>query len=398
MDKSFRGAAAALLSCGLLAACQLPNHDSVAPAPTFDPARIRSALPLCTGTLDSLGRTLDAGASEGKTALHQNRVVRAVMHGINRRRAVAMRAIVQEASDDQVAQAVDSHNLVALAGTGGAAAQKATLLAKLDGVIQQDSVGRLTPEDFHQLYDILVRSRMKEIGERIVQYESAYLNGEFVDRFGTKWDAPKPSWQVSDDQISETLTVMLEALADEVFYRTPVWYEPAKAKPAAAADKAKGDGRLFFPGGKPNTPTFIAVIDDDSVAANLQWKMDPMTEGQPVCGMTKLKMDALLFLSNRAGTLAAGQSGLLLGSYGGTSIGLPIVMGKLSVGDNQTLQAMFKAVIAYIAKRGAYEASWHLLLHIDQGKLGKIGDILGNVVLKPGDEAGKPDKPERPKS
>ena len=73
-------------------------------------------------------------------------------------------------------------------------------------------------------------------------------------------------------------------------------------------------------------------------------------------------------------------------------------MGKLSVGDNQTLQAMFKAIIAYIAKRGAYEASWHLLLHIDQKKLGRISDVLDKVVLKPGDEAGKPDKPEKPKS
>jgi hypothetical protein len=395
MNKGFRGAAV-LLSCGLLAACQLPHPESMAPAPTLDSAKIRSALPICTSTLDSLGRTLDAGASKGKSALHQNRVVQAVMHGINRRRAVAMRAIVQEASEDQVAQALDSHGLTALAATSNPAAQKAALLARLDGVIQEDRVGRLTTEDFHQLYAILVRSRMSEIGHRIVEYESAYLRGEFVDRFGTKWDAPKPSWQVSDDQISETLTVMLEALADEVFYRTPVWYELPKAKPAAAApaDKPKGDGRLFYPGGKPNTPTFIAVIDDPAQADSLQWKMDPMMEGKPICGMTELKMDALLFLSNKAGTLAAGQSGLLLGSFGGTNIGLPIVMGKLSIGDNQTLQAMFKAVVAYIAKRGAYEASWHLLLHVDQSRLGKIGDIVGDIRFTPGDEAGKPDKPK----
>jgi hypothetical protein len=361
---------------------------------------MRSALPICTSTLDSLGRTLDAGVGKDKSALHRNRVVQAVMQGINRRRAVAMRAIVQEASDDQIAQALDSHGLTALVAAGNPMAQKTTLLARLDGVIQEDRVGRLTTEDFHQLYDLLVRSRMSEVGHRIVQYESAYLKGEFVDRFGTKWDAPKPSWQVSDDQISETLTVMLEALADEVFYRTPVWYELPKAKSAAAAaaDKPKGDGRLFYPGGKPNMPTFIAVIDDGASADSLQWKMDPMAEGKPVCGMTELKMDALLFLSNRAGTLAAGQSGLLLGSFGGTSIGLPIVMGKLSVGDNQTLQAMFKAVVAYIAKRGAYEASWHLLLRVDQGKLGKIGDVLDDIVFKPGDEAGKTDRSEKPKS
>jgi hypothetical protein len=394
MGKSLWGGVAVSLSCGLLAACQLPHHESMAPAPTFDSARARSVLPLCTRTLDGLGGMLDAGASDGRRALHGNRVVQAVMHGINRRRAVALRAIVQEASDEQVAQALESHGLTGLAKTGNASAQKTALVARLDAVIQEDKVGRLTAEDFRALYDTLVRSRMTEIGVRIVQYESAYLKGEFVDRFGTKWDAPKPSWQVSDDQISETLTVLLEALADEVFAQTPVWYELPKAKPAAAADKAKGDGRVFYPGGKANTPTFIAVIEDSAKADSLQWKMDPMTDGQPVCGMTKLKSDALLFLSNRAGTLAAGQSGLLLGSLGGTNIGLPIVMGKLSIGDNQTLQAMFKAVIAYIAKRGAYEASWLLLLHIDQGRLGTIGDLLGNVVLKPGDEAGKPDKPK----
>src|SRR3954451_14046689 len=259
MNRSFRGAAV-VLSCGLLAACQLPHPEAVAPAPTLDSAKMRSALPICTSTLDSLGRTLNAGVGKEKSALHRNRVVQAVMQGINRRRAVAMRAIVQEASDDQIAQALDSHGLTALVAAGNPMAQKTTLLARLDGVIQEDRVGRLTTEDFHQLYDLLVRSRMSEVGHRIVQYESAYLKGEFVDRFGTKWDAPKPSWQVSDDQISETLTVMLEALADEVFYRTPVWYELPKAKSAAAAaaDKPKGHARLFYPGGKPNMPTFIA--------------------------------------------------------------------------------------------------------------------------------------------
>ena len=417
MRGNYRRGLAAILSCALLAACDLPHQDRAAPVATLAPkrtidvAKVEKALHVCDGTFSSIKEMMTAEAlrlrqraDEAEDALRTNRVVQAVMQAIQRRKAIALRAVVRDTDDGRIAQEIAARNLyqdIGAAPSEAPSAQKSKLMAALDRLIQKRH-DRLTMQDFRELYDALRETRVGQIGERIVRYEADYLNGKFVDRFGHKWPAPKPSWTVSDEQITESLTVLLEAMADEIFTRTPVWYEdpkapkPAAAQPAAAAAAEKGDGRTFYPGGNTDKPTFLSLVSA-AEAESLQVKMDTM-DGAEICGMTKLKMDALIFLSNKASTLAAGQSGLLLGGFGGTNVGLPFVMGKLSIGDNQTLQAMFKALVAYIAKRGTYEASWHLLLHVNEKGLTKVGQMASKVVLKPGDDDDKDDKTEKPRN
>jgi len=113
---------------------------------------------------------------------------------------------------------------------------------KPDSMSTNNILGR---NDFEKFFAAFISPTGKN-AHRFVQYESYYFGGNFVDRFGNALPKPTLSLNITDQDISGTLTVFLEALADTIF-DTPVWasstaytYTNQTNSPMSAADMAKG--------------------------------------------------------------------------------------------------------------------------------------------------------------
>jgi hypothetical protein len=184
-----------------------------------------------------------------------------------------------------------------------------------------------------------------------VSYFSAYYNGEFVDRSGTTLTKPSISRTISDAEIASTLQVMWQLIFDYTL-RTPVWKS----------------GSLYYPGATSNEPT--------AVTANLVTPQSLLADtDSDHCGITALKAQAIQYLSNAAADRASSLGGMVSGSAGGLHFGLG-VMGKLSIGDNQALQAIVQMSLSQMAGRAAEEASWRALYWIPYNDKTLVADLV----------------------
>jgi hypothetical protein len=172
---------------------------------------------------------------------------------------------------------------------------------------------------------------------------------------------PKPtlSLTVTDQEISGALTSLVEALADDLFSKSPVW---------------KDSNNHYFPGDSANEPTFLTF--PPGAPPTLETLA---TDG---CGMTKLKADTLTYLAGKASTWAAGETGFVMGNLGGINAGPVFVLGKFSIGDNKTLQTVAQTILAEAAKRATMEAVKDVLLEIDQpSSWASVDDVLNSLVF-----------------
>jgi hypothetical protein len=184
-----------------------------------------------------------------------------------------------------------------------------------------------------------------------VSYFSAYYKGSFVDRFGTKLAKPGISRTISDAEIASAIKVMWELVFDYTLH-TPVWKS----------------GTTYYPGATTEVPT--------AVAAKLIVAQDLLADADSKhCGITALKAEAIEYLSNAAADRAAALGGLVGGSFGGFHFGFG-VMGKLSIGDNQMLQAVVKMSLSETAGRAAEEASYRALYWIPYNGETLISDLV----------------------
>jgi hypothetical protein len=218
---------------------------------------------------------------------------------------------------------------------------------------------KLHASDFEALYRKLISPNGAAVSSRTISYESAYFKGQFVDRFGTSLPKPTLALTVTDQEIAAVLMAFIESLADDLFSTTPVWID---------------DNGNYYPGDNLNKPTFLMFPGAP----------DPVNLVDSGCGMTKLKIDALVYLSGKASTWAAGETGFVLGSFGGVSGGPVFVLGKLSIGDNKTLQTVAQTILADAAKRATLEGLKDVLLNIDQPADWKLGDLIDSLVFGKG--------------
>lgn len=173
-----------------------------------------------------------------------------------------------------------------------------------------------------------------------IAYFEAYYHGKFVDRMGTTVEKPQISTTIPDSEIVAAETVLLEFLIDAVD-PTPVMGDTATVI----------DTTIFYPGGFSTKPTAIS-----SGLAN--YKHIP--DDPDACGITTKNAWVLKDLANAASDQAAAVGGLVANTPGGISLGLGVV-GKISIGDNQTLSAMVKAAASRVALRATLASSYWTL-------------------------------------
>jgi hypothetical protein len=109
-----------------------------------------------------------------------------------------------------------------------------------------------------------------------------------------------------------------------------------------------------YPDGK------LAAPQDNTY--NLRVANSKLVEGGDGCGMNQTKANVLLYLARRAGTLTGAEAGALLGAIGGADIGPVIVLGKVSIGDNQTLKSIVQTFLTETAERVTLAAARERLL------------------------------------
>lgn len=188
--------------------------------------------------------------------------------------------------------------------------------------------------------------------ELFIDYFKDYYRGTYVDRFGTALTKPALSRTISDAEISGAVQVLWDLLFDYTF-RTPVW---------------KDSHGSYYPGDNSNEPT-VAVY-------NVVSPISLLTEADSEkCGITPLKAQAIAYLSNAASNSASSLGGLVGGSAGGIGFSLGF-LGKFSLGDNQTLQALVKASLGTGARRAAEEASYRTFFWIPYSSGTTLSQLL----------------------
>jgi hypothetical protein len=88
-----------------------------------------------------------------------------------------------------------------------------------------------------------------------------------------------------------------------------------------------------------------------------------------------LKAQAIAYLANTGATRTSTLGGLVTGSFGGLGVSLG-VFGKISIGDNQTLQTIVKTALSHAAARAAEQASYLALSQIGYNSGATLADLI----------------------
>jgi hypothetical protein len=196
--------------------------------------------------------------------------------------------------------------------------------------------------------------------DAFVAYFSRYYEGKYVDRFGDTLSKPVLSRTINNTEIAGALQVMLELLFDYGL-RTPVWQDAKKN---------------YYPGGKGTAPT---VVDVGLVKAT---SMLDESDAEK-CGITPLKAEAIEYLANKGAEKASALGGLVGGSFGGFHFGFG-VLGKVSIGDNQTLQAVVSTALSKTGERAGEELSYRTLYWIGYQPGSQLSDLVQQYLTSNG--------------
>jgi len=156
-------------------------------------------------------------------------------------------------------------------------------------------------------------------------YLSAYLNGNFVDRWGTTLSQPDMS-KLGNDTAVTAAKVALEAVFDYAMM-TPIVHDSSQSS-------------------TNKTPTFAVIFPQlyEDISAN-----------PDAPGITAPENEAIKYLSGLSGDEAKHVSALIVKSLGGASVGV-----KVSTGDNSTFSQIISTFCEEFFRRNTEEFSYDL--------------------------------------
>lgn len=178
-----------------------------------------------------------------------------------------------------------------------------------------------------------------------VAYFKTYYDGKFVDRLGQAVTKPAISSTIPDSEIAAAETVLFEYIMDRLD-QTPVFGDQPDS------DKAT----KFYPGGSSASKPTVLTVDKERI--RYQQIQDSG------CGVTTANICLLTGMANGAADRAATVGGLVANTPGGLSIGLGVI-GKISIGDNQTLSTLVKTAASRLALRLTYAAAYWSIQNVE---------------------------------
>ena len=289
------------------------------------------------------------------------------------------------------------------AGVPGAPARPVAPAITLDDIrefaraVQDRAVSAPTPAEQRALDKVKVDVR--QFNTILVTYLKAYVEGKYVDQFGNTLAAPVFSRTVGDTEIAGAVSVIGDAIADDLLL-TPIWvdnatkptrYYPAffNAGTATAAKNAGGAKPAAAGGGAQSPEPTAATVKIDGtpvfkpIALVNQGTDDKPTDHGPMCGIDAMKSEAIEYLAQTAAMKASTLGGFVSADFGGVGLSFGGYY-KLSIGDNQTIQTLAKTLLAKLAERVALEGSYRVLFNVNDNAdgLGDVADLVLWILQK----------------
>jgi hypothetical protein len=363
------------------AAAQVQALQLPPPPPALPQWVCPDAQPVLAGapTADAAKKQIDKTMQERlPPELANDTVIKAALTQVAQHRFRTKASVVRATSPGRLRALFASIDLRATSPTAAEAAStgkdesaKAALADHYDEQANQMQTSPLTLRHFMTLH----RGLISAVGDRSLHYIGYYFDGKMTDRLGNTLGKPTfTDSKVSNDDISGLLNAILESLADaDPDHASPVWFS------------GTGATTKYYPGESTDVPAALlySADGDETKYPTLASKMNDKELG---CGMTVLKAQAIRLASNSAGVWAKSGSGLVMGLFGGVG-GAFVLFGKVSIGDNQTLQALVQTVLSFTARRAVYEGTVKRLFLYEQQKNDKLQTLvtLFGLVAPPAD-------------
>jgi len=179
-------------------------------------------------------------------------------------------------------------------------------------------------------------------------YFVAYFSDEFVDRTGGTVGRPKLGVKITNETLAGFVKVGLESIYDYAMFDA----ESIK-NPVVWEDKDDKEVWQTAGGKKPTLVTFTQRLQGKTVEdKTLEYKgiVERLQKDDTKPGITERKLDLIRLLSGYAGDISGSLSDLIVRQFGGVDIGFG-VLGKFSVGDNDTLAKLVQTIIEIMAHR-----------------------------------------------
>lgn len=187
-----------------------------------------------------------------------------------------------------------------------------------------------------QTNDVFVTSsgQAKDLMRLYRFYLIAYSQGKYVDRRGTKYDAPDLASGISNKVLTSTLAIFLDTIADFQF-----------------GEPVLTDGKVYYPYGKADEPTVLKAGALSGVT-----KMS-LVEDPKLCGLTKEEAKAISVIGALAEKKSALVSGIAAEAVSGWDISF-VIGGRFAFGDNKMLAELIKIFFAVSARRASERAAY----------------------------------------
>ena len=171
-------------------------------------------------------------------------------------------------------------------------------------------------------------------------YLTAYYKGNFVDRMGTTISKPQLALTITNDTITALEHVFLESLWD--------WILLAEDPPLRVPLVYKVDsGNITWLVANGSQPTMVDVyMSTLSVSLPIKYIAEQVAADDDKNGISAPKLCLIRTVSGLAADAAQGTSGAIVRALGGANLGVSAglgVLGKLSIGDNDTLTQLVDA-------------------------------------------------------
>jgi hypothetical protein len=205
-----------------------------------------------------------------------------------------------------------------------------------------------------------------------LSYFVDYYNGKFADRNGSLLSKPKLGMTISNETITGTATAFLEATYDWAIIASR-----GKLKvPVVFTGELSGkDVKWVTPTDKQ--PSFaravLAIMESDK---EIKPWVEPLNTSGGV-GISKLKLCGIRYVGGVTSDAAQSLSGAIVRLFGGADLGF-VVLGKFSVGDNDTLAKLVDTFVEVTSRRVSEGFLTNLLYDLKENEL---PDAIGKAVL-----------------
>lgn len=178
------------------------------------------------------------------------------------------------------------------------------------------------------------------------KYMTTYYSGKFIDRTGAVTSKAALTTTITDNTIAGLEHVFLESVWDWIIIgshaKAPILYTGTPDKPTFDIDNPS------------NVPTLVTALE--SVGLTLPIKGVVEAEQSDNSGLSKVKLCLIRSASGLSGDAAQGTSGALVRAFGGVNLGFALglgALGKISVGDNDTLTKVIDTFTESLGRRSS---------------------------------------------